>query len=397
MKKLLTCLLLPVFAFSEETIAEDRFGMTGQWGNGREYLKKYGIDIVSYLKLDDTWNLHGGRKRSDALGNPEYVFSAGAVVKSKPLFHYSGGTFVAQFLSHHGKQPSKQVGSFVPVDEMEAPGFDTIYALWYRQGFYDERYWLQLGKSDAYDHFTVVEHAQFFINGAFTAIPTIAFFPVYPHPAMSALASFGFLNNLSLTLGLFDGSLADGYSTGKHGVIGRFFDHLGSHAFTIGELDGSWEFNSVYKGTLGIGGWNSTAKFERFSGGKKRGTSGGYATLDQVVYHDPEQEGAIFLLYGWADPKISPAHNYYAAGAIWQGLPRKRPKDMLGIGISSVNFTRAKEAEYTERFETAIEAFYVYEFAFWGFLQPDFQYIVHPGGKGLPNATVFTLRLQFTL
>lgn len=373
---------------------EDIFGMTGNWGGGRSYLHKHGIDFLSFFKIDDTWNLHGGEKESDAKGNIEYVFDFSVKLSSEPLFHYSGGTLLADFRCHHGKNPTKQVGSFVEVDEMEAPGFNDFYALWYQQTW--GRYWFQVGKSDAYDHFSATEHSEFFINGGYTTIPTIQFMPTYPDPAMSVLLSLGFCSNLSFTMGVFDGSTAIGYTTGNHGIIGRFFNHLDKHAFLIAEADATWSSDNKYQGTLGIGGWKHTAKFDKINGGTQKGTAGPYATLDQVIYQDKIREGAFFFIYGWANPKISNTHNYYGAGTTWKGLIPKRPEDTIGLGMSTTNFSNAKKAEFTEKFEIVYEVFYALQFTSWGFLEPDYQYIVHPGGEGLSNASVFTIRLQFS-
>lgn len=364
--------------------------MTGEWGGARTYLREKGIELESTLILDNTWNLHGGREQSSK-GVFESFFDVNATIESCPLLHYKGGTFFASFQSHHGQSPTeKEVGSLMLVDLQEAHGFNQIASLWYKQEF-GNKFWLLFGKSDAYQNFTIVPHALYFLNSGYTAIPTILFFPTYPDPAMSIIGSLSFGEIISAKLGAFDGSLAEGVSTG-HGIFGRFFKHPSAHTFFIGEIDFDWE-----SGHIGVGGWRHTGKFETFEDNTKKGTGGPYFIIDQAVYKYCEEELALFFIFGTADPSISVAHYYFGAGTTWKGLLPSRLDDILGIGMSRANFTRNKHAEYSDSYEASYEIYYQYNFTDWGHLQPDFQYVVHPGGKGLPNASVLTLRLQFDI
>lgn len=376
-----------------------RSAMTGDWHGVRNTLKDRGIEFEASLTLDDTWNLAGGKRTSPGHGEFEYLFDLNMKLTSDPLFHYSGGTFFVDFQSHHGQSPSaKDVGSFVQVDLMEAPAFDELYALWYKQSFGEAAaFWFLVGKSDAYDTFTNTVHSSFFLNDGYTAFPTIPFFPSYPNPAMSVIASLKIPHGISFTAGVFDGALAEGYNTGKHGVFGRFFNNLSKHAFLMGEFNLIWEWWKDCKGRLGLGGWKTTAELTQFNGKMRKGTKGPYLTIDQTFHKSKLYEGGVFFIYSSANPQVSSAHRYIAAGTTWQGISSYRADDIIGVGISQVNFTQDKAAGFTEHHETAYEIFYHLRFAGWGFLEPDYQYVVHPGGKGLPNASVFTLRLQLTL
>jgi len=385
--------------FAEEPIApvaEEAAGpppsLTGEWNGRRTKLRDKGIEIIPSLIWDDTWNLHGGKKNSGK-GIIEYNFDLKLWIHSEPLFHYSGGTLLAEFTCHHGRSPSHiDVGSFMHIDTIEAPPFNALYALWYKQEFQDDRYWFLVGKSDAYDSFTTTAHSLFFLNNGYSSDPTILFFPSYPDPAMSVVASIGFLKNMSVTLGVFDGSSATGADTGKHGVFGDFFKDLPAHAFLIGEFNATWLSDS-YPGRFGLGGWRSTATFTRFNGSKTKGTGGPYVTIDQTFYKSKKQEAGCFFIYSSANPSISEAHRYFGAGVTGKGLVPYRENDIIGIGMSRANFTNNPAAGFTENYEASYEIFYLIQYSGWGSLQPDFQYVVNPGGKGLPNASVLTLRL----
>lgn len=385
----------PITAF-EEGSAAPRTTITGDWGGVRTKMHDRGVDVIAILTLDDTWNLAGGKHRTRAIGDYEYLFDLIIKADTCPLLHYPGGTLFLELQSHHGKSPTlDSVGSFNFVDIIEAPPFNSLYSLWYKQASEDGRFWILAGKSDAWVNFEHVDHSFYFFNAGYEGPPTILFFPTYPNPAMSVIGFATFPDDIvTLTMGVFDGSLAEGAQTGKLGVTGHFFNHLAGHAFIIGELGFNWT-PTPYTGRLGVGVWKHTAEFEKFGGGNKKGTWGPYATLEQIVRKTETQEGAAFLIFGAANPTVSQAHRYYAGGTTWKGISKGRPDDVIGAGISCTNFS--KQAGFSEACETSYEAFYVWQFAAWGYLQPDFQYIVHPGGNGLPNASVFTLRLEFNL
>lgn len=372
--------------------------LAGDWGGHRTALSRKGIDFGVLLVFDDSWNLSGGKHRSHTLGEYEYLLDVSFRLTSDPLLHYTGGTFFTSFESHHWKNPSTTVvGAFVPIDTLEAPGFDELYSLWYKQAFQNNKYWVMAGKSDAYDNFTIIPHASAFINSGYTFQPTILFFPTYPDPAMSIVGFVTIPYNIFLTLGVFDGSLAEGYHTGKHGVIGKFFNNLPKHAFLIGEVDYQWELIKNFSGRLGIAIWKHTAEFTKFNGGTQKGTWGPCITFDQIIYKKDKEEGAFFATYSSSDPSLNAAQRYIAVGATWNGARYGRSDDVVGIGMSRVNFTQDPDAGFTEHYEASFEAFYKLSFAKFGLFEPDFQYIVHPGGKGLENAWVFTLRLQVDL
>lgn len=419
MRKKILRTLLPLLFFpclhaedvAEETATEEEeyFPLSGNWRGARTEMRRKGIEISPSIILDDTWNLHGGKKRSSATGVFEYLFDLNLKMDTKKFLHYTGGTLFVDFQAHHGQSPSKkEVGSLVPVDYIEAFSFDSLAALWYRQAFRNDRFSIQVGKSDAYENFTRTDHSALFLNAAYTAIPTIFLLPTYPNPAMSVILYFDISSAVSLTAGVFDGSLAEGINTGKLGLFGRFFD-LPKHAFLIGELGFSW-MHERYRGHLGAGAWKTTANLKSFSGKHHKGTGGPYLTLDQVIYkpmnkglfpeealYENKEEAGVFFICGCANPSLNHFRSYFGGGIAWQGAIASRPDDIVGIATSYAILSQNKDAGFTKAYEASYEASYQLRFASWGYLQPDIQYIVHPGGASLPNATVFTLRLQFLL
>jgi len=373
--------------------------LTGEWGGVRTKMRDNGFEISSYLVMDDIWDLHGGESPGPSSGGFEYLFDLNLKVTSEPLFHYPGGTFLVDFESHRGHNSSAEnVGSLIAVDAMEAPPYNALFAFWYKQVFGEDRFWFLVGKSDAYDNFSSKTHCAFFLNSGFTFLPTILFFPTSPEPAMSAIASLRFIKGISATFGVFDGSLANGFRTGQAGIFGHFFNHLTSHAFLIGEADFQWAWGN-YVGRLGIGAWGNTANFKRFNGTTKSGTGGPYLTFDQIIYKpaDEGEEASVFFIYGSANPSLSLVHRYFGAGFVWQGIMGWRMDDLAGFAMGYSALTSDADVGFKQSHETVFEFLYQWHITPWVYFQPDFQYVVHPGGEDLPNASVLLLRLFFKL
>lgn len=301
------------------------------------------------------------------------------------------------FTSHAGQRPFLDVGSYLAVTAIEAPPFTKIYSLWYRQTFADNKAWLLVGQSDAFDNFTTIPRVLIYQNPGYSTLPTLPFFPTYPNPSMSVIGSWSLRDNLSIKLGVFTAIRALGvpFIPGvARPAFRRFVRELHSSALIIGEIDWTWAWR-CFKGKLEIGGWQYTLKFPVFQTGHRRVTAGPYVTLDQTIYKSDDEDAAVFLIYGWGDPSLNPVNNYVGMGFTWTGMFADRPNDTFGVGMSRVMFT--DQAIFTRPDETSYELVYQWWFSPWGFLAPDFQYIVSPGGRGLPNAYVFTIRLHLTL
>jgi carbohydrate-selective porin OprB len=68
--------------------------------------------------------------------------------------------------------------------------------------------------------------------------------------------------------------------------------------------------------------------------------------------------------------------------------------DIAGLMVSAAFLTDAPGAGFTRDAETAIEVFYRYQATPWFSIKPDLQYIDNPGGAGLDDAWVGTLRFE---
>jgi porin len=153
------------------------------------------------------------------------------------------------------------------------------------------------------------------------------------------------------------------------------------------------------------------------------GDIGGWAVFEQQLYRVPKSDDrgiGVFARVSGAPADRNLIDLYADAGLEFIGLNDKRPDDKFGIAAGYAHVSKraqALDADYrafidaagpVRSFEGLLTAVYQYQVRDGWTLQPNFQYIIHPGGgatdplgpmpgKVLKNATVFGLRttLQF--
>ena len=113
------------------------------------------------------------------------------------------------------------------------------------------------------------------------------------------------------------------------------------------------------------------------------------------VFHPHKQTAVdVFAQYAKTDDAISAIDTHIAGGAEFTGLLNGRPKDISGLMASYVGFSDAPGAGFVADYELAVEAFYGIRPVPWFELKPDMQYIINPGGRGIDDALVGTLRAR---
>jgi len=263
---------------------------------------------------------------------------------------------------------------------------------------------VKVGKVDANSEFAYVENGGEFLNFSMSVSPTIFFaMPTIPNSSTSINLFVNPIEELYVSLGIYDGAKQEGKNTGTHGT-GTFFNDP-ADLFLIGEVGGTWSGkDEKYPGRIGAGVWHHNGTFDRFDElTTESGTSGFYLVLDQTLW---SQEGRkqgegqtvdAFLQYGFADEAVSDVKHHFGSGLVWNGPFGRRENDAFGLGATWVDFSNEPLAGYTEPFEIAYEMFYKFQICENFSLKPDIQYIVNPGGdKTINDATVTTVRLELS-
>jgi porin len=99
----------------------------------------------------------------------------------------------------------------------------------------------------------------------------------------------------------------------------------------------------------------------------------------------------MFLEYANSNKGVAPIYQHFGGGLLWTGITAKRPDDKLGICTQYGRISLQPGLLWN--YEQTVESFYQISLASWANLQPDIQYIIHPGGK-YSNALIGTLQLN---
>jgi porin len=164
-------------------------------------------------------------------------------------------------------------------------------------------------------------------------------------------------------------------------------------------------------GKFKIGGWRHFGTFtdERLSAGgvsladpasggvpaNLSGDFGIYSVLEQKLYRvgrDDDRGIGMFIRASYSPPDRNIVDVYADAGIEFVGLTDKRPKDKFGIALAYARvspWAQSLDADFralngrgwpARSYEGLLTAVYQYEVKAGWTMQPNFQYIVHPGG-----------------
>ena len=243
---------------------------------------------------------------------------------------------------------------------------------------------------------------------------------------------------LSLIGGIFDGNQAgpgqdDPQLRDRYGVNFRVNDP----PLLLGQLQYAWnnkKGDPNLSGQIKVGGWRHFGDFpdQRYAANgvslaaptssgdplQLSGDIGAWGVLEQQIYRVPNSDDRGIGIFGRisAAPADRNLIDLYAdAGIEFIGLAEKRPDDKFGIAAGYAHISkRAQQLDSDYRnftsltwpqrsFEGLLTAVYQYQICDGWTVQPNFQYIIHPGGgatvpsgafpgRPLKNAAVLGLR-----
>ena len=362
----------------------------------RSVLEDAGVVIDATLIADLSKNISGG---VNPAGTFRHLFDFSIEWDLEPVFGIEGGTFFIDFQTHEGQDGSVETGDLQAYSNIDAPDFTALYEVWYQQTLFDGNARIKAGKIDVNADFAFVDNGGEFIHSSPGFSPTIFVLPTYPDPSFGVLGFVGEGGGVYAGAGLFDGSLQEGISTGTRGPSTLFGDP--ADLFMIGETGYVWDAAPVLgePGRFAAGVWRHTGGFTTFAGGVENGTTGLYLVFDQLIYKenpgDADEQGlGFFAQYGYADAEVSAVEHHFGAGVQWVGLLPGRDADVVGLMVSHAKLSDAAGAGFTDDAETAVELFYKAQLTPWLSIKPDLQYIANPGGAGLDDAWVGTVRLE---
>jgi porin len=372
--------------------------LTGDWLGARTKLADAGATVGATLILEGFDNFQGGLDTAHAVGAT--TFDLNLTLDLEKMLGIHGAQFYFDLEDHAFRNPSTSlVGDLQVFDATTAPPYLQVFAIWYQQTFLDDKLRLKIGKVDANTEFSVIDNGLTFLNSSAEISPTVPVMPTTPDPMPSINLFFSPADWWFAGVGAYYANQSDRFGD----IVGDSASAQRSRygAFLIGETGLRWNNAPFFHlaGNLKVGGWGHTGTFERFDGSEQAGTGGGYAIFDQTLYQPPgeSQNGRglrMFLEYGGTQSDIFPIDEHAGAGCTYTGPIASRAQDVLGITAQYAQISHAANLIYP--YELEIEGFYQFALTPWMQVQPDMQYIIHPGGR-YSDALVATLRctIQF--
>lgn len=382
--------------------------LLGSWGGLRPKLEESGITPRLTFITDVAGNPSGGRSQGATAPSS---LELSLFFDLDRIFGVKGGSVFASFSQRWGNRLSTTyVGNIF--SEQQIYGFQTfrVIDISYQQKLFDDRLELRLGRFAATDDFLVSPYDYGFMSNVFCGNP---FGILLDAPGMTAYtgtwAALGKVKPTSrshVMAGVYNGDTtirANKYHGVNFSLNGPLFV-IGEVGYQINGLPGDSQRLGNYK----FGGWYDKSQLTVFeTGAKSRGSWGYYGLFDQVLvpFGTPGHNrgfGVFGSVTVATDPHVQQLPLYFTAGVSARGLFDTRARDVVSFGVGSGYFSNnLQRAQQNGRLvppeggvqdnETVVELTYRFDLRKGRyFIQPDFQYIVRPGGTGrLPNAPVF--------
>lgn len=436
----------PLFAEGQESNRKpslfEQEHLSGNWLGLRDKMNDKGVD----------WKF---AYTAQVLGNPIGGLSNGVVydgllemaldIDFKKLLGIPQLSFHVNSFLPHGRSLSKQnVGDLANVNNIDFVNSIRLYELWLDETLFDGALSLRVGQIAEDSEFSLSDTRSYFLNAAFGALGTLSAnmpVPIYAIPAPGARIrfepKFKSGDSLYLQAAIFDGNpdpatLGD-YTPGSavstasnlSGLVWNFSKDEGF--FLIGEMGlriGREDSPKALRGTYLIGAAFHSDTFAdiydktlidrgaSFAPAQSRSISQNfsfYASAEQMIFKEASGDNVQGLSLagriGYAPSDRNHLNLSVEIALGYQGLIPHRDLDFLGVSfaryfvssrvadaVRQINTTSGTSLPLPDA-ETIFELTYTLKLAPWISLQPDFQYVVHPGGSSsIPDAFVIGLR-----
>lgn len=429
----------------------ERSNLFGDIGGVRPALQNVGVTF-NLQEIDEVLgNVTGGIHTG---ADYDGLTTTSLSLDTSKAFQWSGGTFDVSALQIHGRNLSADnLATLQTASGIEASRATRLWELWYQQALFGGKADIKLGQQSVDQEFIVSQYAGLFVNTmmGWPMLPSADLYgggPAYPLSSPGVRLRVQPSDAVTLLAGVFDDNPPGGPFNNDSQLRGaeasgtRF--NLGTGALWIGELQYAANASPAkdcgnlacgLPGTYKVGGWYDSGSFldQRFDTNgvslaspstsgqaqRHRGNFSVYGVIDQMVWRDLDGPRSVAV---FARAMGAPADRNLIDASLNAGVSLKAPvpgrdNDTFGIGYGwahvgdhastldqdTAHFTgTAFPVRSAEHF---IEVTYQYQVAPWWQLQPDFQYVIDPGGgiqnpqhtsQIVGNEAVFGLRTTIT-
>lgn len=409
------------------TSIQSVLGPYGDPGGIRAFLKTKGIEY-NFTYVGET------------LGNPTGGYRRGAIYEGRldgelnvdleKLAGVKSTALHANFYQIHGRGLSTHnLLDLFTTSGIEAYPDTKLYEAWLEHKFFDDKIAFRFGQLAIDAEYLVSQTASVFVNSSY-GFPAIYANNLpsgggsYPFAAPGVEVHYKPNDQLTLSAVLYDGDPAATDVPALTNIPPNRRDS-GGVSFRLRDpplflTEAAYVYNQE-KDTKGLPGTVKVGylhHFDRFTDYNSppdalrtvTGNDGIYLLLDQSIYREPgsTQGASIFVRAMGAPPGRNLIDAYLDGGIAYQGLLPGRPLDTIGLSAVYAHIspavTRQDSASgafpLVRDYQALIEATYQYVVCNGFTLQPDFQYVFHPGANGvadrngnpLHDAAVFGLR-----
>ncbi|MGI4746654.1 MAG: carbohydrate porin [Janthinobacterium lividum] len=391
------------------------------WGI-RSTLIAHGVSIGLTETSEGLGNATGGVQRGAIY---EGLAAATLGIDTGKLLGLDGGTISISAYQVHGRGLSANtLDNLSTVSSIEADRSLRLFEAWYEQSLFNGKAAIRIGQQAADQEFLISQYGTLFINSQF-GWPTLPGVDLpsganaYPLGTPGVRLKLQPTDALTALVAVYNGDPA-GKGTGDPQIRdagGTGFD-LDDGVFVIGELQlaiDQGKDQHGLPGTYKIGTYyNSNAFGDQETDNQGRSLAdpdsdgnallhrrdwGIYAVMDQLLWQHGNGADKGIGLFGRivgtrGDRNL--VSLYVEGGLSWKGVLPSRPDDSLGMAVGYTQISgRARQLDRDTAFfsgeaypvrdaETVIELTYQAPVTPWLSLQPDAQYVIHPGG-GLPD------------
>lgn len=361
------------------------------YGQSTEKEKSQAWQLSAAYKGDLVSNLTGGIKTGTTyLGLADLFLN----FDTEKAGLWKGGEFLVHGANSHGGEPSANlIGDFQFVSNIEAGDHTFLYELWYKQTI--SKFTFFFGLQDLNAEFANSDVAALFLNSSFGIHSVIAdnlLAPIFPLTSPGLTLNWCTTNNLCLKMAVYKGCPID------------FHENTYNLNWNLNYLRGLlWVAESQYSWT-GNGELNNDLKAGIFfhqhcedsevvnseTGNILFYDYGIYLVGDHQISSSGENGKGLNFFYQLGISPRNDNFGYLGTGFSYTGLFSKSGADELGLAMARGMLTKERGPD-----ETTIELSYKTHLTPQIYLQPDLQYVVHPGGTEtrLNNAMVGMLRI----
>jgi porin len=410
----------------------------GDQGGIRKALAERAVTFKLNYTGEILGNVAGGIQRAAVYdGQIEFVLN----VDLEKRVGWKGASIHANVFQIQGEQLAvEKVGSLDTVSSIEALATIRLYEASFQQRLFDDKLSIKFGQLAADTEFLTSTTASHFVNGTF-GFPTIDFVdlpsggPAYPLATPGIRIQIDPLPSGSLLAAVFNGDpsgpgAGDPQARNRYGVNFRVSDPplwIGEAQYKYNQEKGATDLPGVLKlgiwyhvGTFDDVGFGTDGQSLTFGNGiptKRRGNWGVYGVVDQQIWRlsgkDPERAANVFVRVSGSPSDRNEIDFYVDGGVTFTGLVPRRPGDAFGVAFAYNRISgdlsaldkdevAAGQRAVVHDYEALLELTYQAQIKPGWIVQPDFQYIWHPGGRApvsdapnapaIPNAAILGIR-----